>query len=146
MSRELHPQTETRPRSPSPGCLGALLIGDTDGIGKVRGCRHPRLSLGTSVLTSGSGDRRKFLVNPGRLFILAPPLNSEWHRSPRYLRPHGRVERVGAGRTRSRGWVGLAHCTAATPLPPPPAGPSRPGRGQGTVGKACSQAWGFFLR
>lgn len=57
-------------------------------------------------------------MNPGRLFILAPPLNSEWHRSPRYLRPHGRVERVGAGRTRSRGWVGLAHCTAATPLPP----------------------------
>lgn len=142
MSRELHPQTETRPRSPSPGCLGALLIGDTDGIGKVRGCRQPRLSLGTSVLTSGSGDRRKFLVNPGRLFILAPPLNSEWHRSPRYLRPHGRVERVGASRTRSR-WGSR---TALRRPPCPPAGPSRPGRGQGTVGKACSQAWGFFLR
>lgn len=48
-------------------------------------------------------------MNPGRLFILAPPLNSEWHRSPRYLRPHGRVERVGASRTRVGGARAL-HC------------------------------------
>lgn len=55
-------------------------------------------------------------MNPGRLFILAPPLNSEWHRSPRYLRPHGRVERVGASRTRVGGARAL-HC-GDPPAPP----------------------------